>query len=77
MSAAHNVKDAFVWNGPPLDGLTLLLVNNVATTGSTLEACTEVLMHSGANHVWALTAHWPRPVRIVFAADLSRSAIMG
>lgn len=52
----HNVKGAFVWNGPHLGGLTVLLVDDVATTGSTLEACAEVLMHSGASQVWALTA---------------------
>lgn len=50
-----NVHGAFDWAGPPLDGSKVLLIDDVATTGSTLEACAEVLLKGGASKVWALT----------------------
>ena len=52
----RNVEGAFVWNGPPLQGATVLLIDDVATTGSTLDACAEALLQAGAGALWALTA---------------------
>jgi predicted amidophosphoribosyltransferase len=40
----------------PVHGLTLVLVDDVTTTGATLEACARVLMSAGAREVRALTA---------------------
>jgi ComF family protein len=66
-----NVRDAFALNpravrGAPavrqtstrgsLDGLVLVVVDDVATTGATLEACARVLRDGGAEEVRALTA---------------------
>ena len=36
-------------------GLTLLLVDDVATTGATLDACTRTLLDAGAASVSAVT----------------------
>ncbi len=40
----------------PIEGLTLVLVDDVTTTGATLDACARVLMAAGAREVRALTA---------------------
>ena len=46
-----NLKEAFIWKGPSLHGRTILLVDDVVTTGSTLSACVEVLKEAGAKEV--------------------------
>jgi predicted amidophosphoribosyltransferase len=39
-----------------LEGLNVLLVDDVSTTGATLDACAEVLKDAGASGIYALTA---------------------
>lgn len=52
-----NVADAFFVKRPELvKGKTLLLVDDVCTTGATLEACARALKDVGARRVGALTA---------------------
>ena len=47
----RNLRDAFAWNGAPLRGRHLVLVDDVMTTGSTAAACARVLRAAGAGRV--------------------------
>jgi ComF family protein len=50
----ENVRDAFV-AGARVKGKTVLVMDDVATTGSTLSAGAEAFFSSGAKNVYALT----------------------
>ncbi len=51
----ENVKDAFVADPRLVLGKNILVMDDVATTGSTLSSCAEALLQSGAKEVYALT----------------------
>jgi ComF family protein len=58
LSAAErreNMQDAFLADPRFVRGKVVLVVDDVATTGSTLSSCAEALHQSGAADVYALT----------------------
>jgi len=51
----ENVRDAFEWRGGPLEGRSILLIDDVATTGATLEACASALRSGGSGPVMGVS----------------------
>lgn len=49
-----NLKDVFTWGGQDIQGLSLLIVDDVVTTGSTLLECSKALKNAGAAKVEGL-----------------------
>ena len=47
----ENVKDAFAWRGDRLNGESILLIDDVATTGATLDACASAIRDAGSGPV--------------------------
>jgi len=54
MERRENVAGAFSCNGK-ISGKQIILVDDVCTSGATLEACASTVKNSGAVSVWGLT----------------------
>ena len=56
LSQRHkNVQDAYQADPKIVTGKSILIMDDVATTGSTISACTEALLSAGAGNIYALT----------------------
>ena len=51
----RNVTDAFVCRDERASGKHIILIDDVCTSGATLESCAAALKDRGATSVWGLT----------------------
>lgn len=51
----RNVTDAFACHNGKVSGKEIILVDDVCTSGATLESCAEALKSKGAVSIWGLT----------------------
>jgi len=51
----RNVTDAFMCRDEKLTGKQIILIDDVCTSGATLESCAAVLKSKGTGSVWGLT----------------------
>lgn len=49
-----NVKECFAWQGENLKNKNIILVDDVVTTGATLNECAKILKARGSGEVWGL-----------------------
>lgn len=52
----ENIIGCFAGSGKEITGKAILLIDDVATTGSTLEEAAKTLKSAGAGQVWAIVA---------------------
>ena len=55
----NNVKDAFLAIYQSIQGKEILIIDDVTTSGSTINACADVLMKAGTKAVFDLTVARP------------------
>jgi predicted amidophosphoribosyltransferase len=51
----RNVVDAFACRDEKVSGKQIILIDDVCTSGATLESCAVALKNKGATSVWGLT----------------------
>lgn len=51
-----NIKGCFSWQGGDLNKKNIILIDDVVTTGATLNECAKALKAAGAGEVWGLVA---------------------
>ena len=54
MERKKNITDCFAWQGKNLQNKNILLIDDVVTTGSTLNECAKVLKQNGAGKIYGL-----------------------
>lgn len=50
----ENIKNCFAWHGTNLKKRNIILVDDITTTGATLEECARILKKNGAGEIWGL-----------------------
>ncbi len=49
-----NIKNCFKWQGEKIHNKNILIIDDVTTTGSTIEECAKEFKKQGAKNIWAL-----------------------
>lgn len=50
----ENIKNCFAWSGEKIQNKNIILIDDVTTTGSTLNECAKILKENGVDEVWGL-----------------------
>jgi len=50
----NNLQGCFAWRGEKLTGQNIIIIDDVTTTGSTLNECAKIVKEVGAGEIWGL-----------------------